>query len=212
MPINNKPTNIYHQGWIFRILQSPNHTEIPPILLIHGWTGDENSMWIFSGHLQNKATLIAPRAPVPLEPSGFAWVSKNNQSYPEYKKVGLQLWQGIESIGSLMNIPLKPLRIVGFSQGAAVALTLLCLQPEKVDKVALIAGFTPADPPKEVDLRHVSCFISHGLQDKVVPISNAFETKEYLEMRGANTIFCQSDVGHKIDVKCFYNLSRFLLS
>ena len=31
------------------------------ILLLHGWTGDENSMWIFASRLPDQAILISPR-------------------------------------------------------------------------------------------------------------------------------------------------------
>ena len=32
-------------------------------LLLHGWTGDENSMWVFSQAFPETDFLIAPRAP-----------------------------------------------------------------------------------------------------------------------------------------------------
>ena len=63
---------ISFDDWTLRVRVS--QSEHPRLLvLIHGWTGDENSMWIFTRGLSPDYWMMAPRAPHPAEPSGFSW-------------------------------------------------------------------------------------------------------------------------------------------
>jgi hypothetical protein len=45
------------------------------MLLIHGLTGDENSMWIFARNLSAEYWMIAPRAPhaSQMAQGGYSW-------------------------------------------------------------------------------------------------------------------------------------------
>ena len=43
------------------------------LVMIHGWTGDENSMWVFARRFSEQYWIIAPRAPHPADPQGFSW-------------------------------------------------------------------------------------------------------------------------------------------
>ena len=46
-------------GWTLRV--RPAQTADPRLLvLLHGWTGDENSMWIFAKRLSPAYWMIAP--------------------------------------------------------------------------------------------------------------------------------------------------------
>ncbi len=60
-------------GWTFR----SHLSEASPfriLLLLHGWTGDENSMWTFTKKFSNYA-FLSPRAPylAPAERGGYSW-------------------------------------------------------------------------------------------------------------------------------------------
>lgn len=43
--------------------------DAPLIIMLHGLGGDENVMWIFERALPKHATVIAPRAPIWIEPN-----------------------------------------------------------------------------------------------------------------------------------------------
>ncbi|MFM8876383.1 MAG: hypothetical protein ACKOGC_09960, partial [Anaerolineae bacterium] len=43
------------------------------LVMIHGLTGDENSMWVFARRFSSKYWIVAPRATHPAIPQGFSW-------------------------------------------------------------------------------------------------------------------------------------------
>src|SRR5512143_3028448 len=63
---------IEFEDWVLRI-RPTTHKPAHLMLLLHGFTGDENSMWVFARDLPRQYWMIAPRAPHFTEPSGFSW-------------------------------------------------------------------------------------------------------------------------------------------
>ncbi len=62
MPTATDTKLISFDDWTLRV--HPSQSANPRLLvLIHGWTGDENSMWIFTRRLSPDYWMIAPRAP-----------------------------------------------------------------------------------------------------------------------------------------------------
>ena len=62
MQAANNPALETFDGWTLRVRasDSPNPRLL---LLLHGWTGDENSMWVFARGLSPNYWIVAPRAP-----------------------------------------------------------------------------------------------------------------------------------------------------
>ena len=56
------------------------------ILMLHGWTGDENVMSVFGASIPADYWLISPRGPVKAVPSGFGWLSGEPQKYADYSE------------------------------------------------------------------------------------------------------------------------------
>ncbi len=46
--------------WIIRVREPESTGSYPVILLLHGWTGDENAMWVFANRLPRNSLLISP--------------------------------------------------------------------------------------------------------------------------------------------------------
>jgi len=61
-----------YNGWTMRV----RHAVGEParlILLLHGWTGDENSMWVFAHKFPENLWIAAPRAPHSAEGGWYSW-------------------------------------------------------------------------------------------------------------------------------------------
>src|SRR5574340_1027540 len=72
MPVPSNTEFLQFADWKLRV--RPARAEPGRLLvLIHGWTGDENSMWVFKRELPEYLWIIAPRAPYTTEPSGYSW-------------------------------------------------------------------------------------------------------------------------------------------
>lgn len=195
----------------------PTGSGIPRLmLLLHGWTGDENSMLVFAGKLPQTAWLVAPRGQYAAVQDGYSW-------YPPGRR---SVWPGLDvfrpAVQSLLdlitpeNFPgasLEQVDLVGFSQGAALAYAFALLHPHKVRAVAGMAGFLPdgvatflgSDKP----LSGKPIFVTHGSQDTIVPVEMARRGVEFLQQAGAEVTYCEDDVGHKLSADCFSSLEAF---
>jgi phospholipase/carboxylesterase len=203
-------------GWTIRLRPTQAH---PPrhLLLIHGWTGDENSMWIFARRLPRDYWVVAPRAPFATKPAGFSWRvgAPGTGSWLEpddLRKSAETLLSMLDSLASEHGLPVKPWNVMGFSQGGALAATLALLFPERVQRLALLAGFVPPEAESLAaarPLRGKHVYVAHGSLDELVDVELGRRAAQVLESAGATLEFCEDEVGHKVSVNCMSGLESF---
>lgn len=183
------------------------------IILIHGWTGDENSMWIFADRLPSNALILAPRGLYRTPLGGFGWHKINKNGWPHVD----DFFPAIESLDRLISsgrfgIKTSNLSLVGFSQGAALAFIYALHEPKKVSRIAGLSGFLPMGVESLVDnqrLKEMPVFIAHGEYDKLVPVKMARDAVKLLEVAGAQVTYCEDTVGHKLSLNCYRGLEKF---
>jgi phospholipase/carboxylesterase len=188
------------------------------LLLIHGWSGDEDSMWVFVDGLPPDTWVIAPRAPFRAEPYGYSWRPLQPETFGRPSLEALTpaaegLLALVDSYARSFLLSGHQFDVMGFSQGAALANTLAFLHPERVGKVAILAGFVPAGLEALVPRRPLqgkAFFVGHGTRDEIVSIERAHQSVELLRQAGADVAFCEDDVGHKVSADCRRALVAFL--
>lgn len=192
----------------------------PPrlMLLIHGLTGDENSMWVFARGMPGQYWMVAPRAPYHAQPGGYSWRDPASSSPSERHRLE-QLRAGAEKLITLVDeysasagIDSHTFDVMGFSQGAAMSNVLAFLYPQRVRKVGILAGFVPSGLDERVSQRPLEgkpFFVTHGIRDEMVPIDRARASVAVLEQAGANVTYCEDDVAHKVSVNCLRALKDF---
>jgi phospholipase/carboxylesterase len=186
----------------------------PVFLLLHGWTGDENSMWIFAPQLPRDALLIAPRGFYQSSGSGYSWNPKQSPKWPDISDFfpAVELLFSMLSDHSFPEAKFAELHLIGFSQGAALAYSIVAIYPERVASIAGLSGFLPEGasesllPGKHTGL---PVFIAHGSQDTLVPVELAWMSVNLLQAAGATVVYCEDVVGHKLSAKCFHGLEAF---
>lgn len=209
--------NLQLQDWIMRVRQPPGEGIFPVLLMLHGWTGNENSMWVFSSHLPQDYLCIAPRGLYAEAQGGYSWYA--------HRKYGLPTLTEFEPAITALLILLTPvnfpaadftrLHLVGFSQGAALAYSFALLYPEKVTTMAGLSGFVPEASEsffRDNRLNGMPVFIAHGTQDELVPVERTRLGIGLLERAGAIVSYCEDDVGHKLSSSCFRSLGEFYKS
>jgi len=207
------------EDWVVRFREPGGEGPHPVIMLLHGWTGDENAMWIFASRLPENHLLIAPRGPYKTPYKGYSWYPvKRGNIWPSLEDIK----PAVDNLLNLMEVwPDSPaadfsqLRLAGFSQGAAMAYTTALLYPDRVISLAGLAGFMPEGASKHIHnhpLDGMPIFISHGKEDELVPIEKAREAVSLLERSGAKVTYCEHDVGHKLNAECFQGMEVFFAS
>ncbi len=204
----------YIDDWVIATRQPEGPGPHPIFLLLHGWTGDENSMWIFSSRLPDQGLLIAPRGIFTAPSGGYGWHPHQPGVSPlidDYRPAIARL-RDLLSTKYFPSADFSRLNLVGFSQGAALAFTFLLTQPGQIQSVAGLSGYLPAGA-SELDtrqlIRNKPVFISHGVQDQLVPIARAREAVETFMGLGASVTYCEDEVGHKLSASCFRELEAF---
>lgn len=209
------PWNTYETPFLFRVYPPKKNSPSSIFILIHGWTGNEFSMSVFHQAATGNAYCIAPRGIIEIESEKYGWVDirKNpNPSFSDFSKVSRQLLGSIQTL--IRNYGLdyeQKINLIGFSQGAVVAISLAIEFPEAFNKIALLSGFLPHDPPPNppASIKNLKIYIAHGTQDNIVDFIQAEMTYAYFSGFGVQTKLCQEEIGHKIGAKCVLNLKKF---
>ncbi len=186
----------------------------PVIVLLHGWTGDENAMRVFSSRMPIGAVLLFPRGIYPSPLGGYGWHPHSTKVWPSIDdfRPALDALMELLTPDHFPHADFSRLHLVGFSQGAALVYTLALLQADRVTSFAGLSGFLPdkADALELGDgLRGKPGFIAHGDQDDIVPVDRARKAVELFQKAGAQVTYCEDEVGHRLSANCFRGLEAF---
>jgi phospholipase/carboxylesterase len=216
MPDLNNTSLISFGNWTLRIRES---TDPAPrlLLLIHGHTGDENTMWVFARSMSDQYWMVAPRAPYTAEDGGFSWRTLQTRNYDELSpemlgSVAEALISLVDEYSASAGIEASVFDVMGFSQGAAVSSVLAFMYPERIRKTGLLAGFVPKGLKEQLTQRPLEgkpFFVAHGTKDETVPIARARASIALLERAGAQVTYCEDAVGHKVSLTCLHALQKF---
>ena len=208
---------IEFQNWTLRIRKT-DHPTPRLLLMLHGFTGDENSMWLFARDLPSHYWIVAPRAPHTAAPSGYSWrpLQADNFGRPNLE----QLRPSAEALIKLIDayqlsagLEVRVFDVMGFSQGAAMSNLLAFLYPERIRKSGILAGFVPGGLDELVARRPLEgkpFFVAHGTKDETIPVDRARASIEILEQAGAHVTYCEDEVGHKVSLNSLRALRDFL--
>ena len=222
------PTNtslIQFNDWTLRIREA---TEQPSrlLLMLHGFTGDENSMWVFARDLPKHFWMIAPRAPHKAELFGYSWRALQpgtlrpaqggafgRPSFEELLPAAEALIRLVDEYQASAGIEAGDFDVMGFSQGGAMSSLLAILYPQRICKVGILAGFVPGGLEEDIQKRPLAgkkIFVTHGTKDDMVSIDRARASMGLLEQAGASITYCEDDVGHKVSLNCMKALRSYL--
>ncbi|QRN83604.1 dienelactone hydrolase family protein [Chloroflexota bacterium] len=217
MAEQTEPKEILIGNWPFKVSvpQQVPTSETRLLLLLHGHLGNENVMWILTKPIPKAFIMLAPRAPVQLGPNQYSWHAIGSQ-WPDlentYRALGSQLLSRVDQWIDHNKLKITKFDVMGFSQGAVMAYALSFLFPERVNKVAALAGFVPyvwQSKLKDQTLAGRSYFISNGTEDEIVPIHKAHQSIEWLKEKGAQVTYCEGHTGHKLSAGCFKGLGDY---
>lgn len=166
-------------------LRSPGDAADRPLLvLLHGYGADENDLFALVPYLPEGISVAAVAAPLtpPWPMPGRSWYpidSLNTRDAAGITVAAEALLAWLDSAAS--DAP--SVALLGFSQGAAVALQALRLAPERIGAVAALSGYAaPGDLPNDALLREQkpAVFWGRGTHDDVIPQHLVDHTAQWL--------------------------------
>ncbi len=218
MPNPNDTSLVEFHGWTLRIRRSAQPAP-RLLLLVHGLTGDENSMWIFARDLPPRYWVVAPRAPysAEMEQGGYSWRPPQVENLDRFSLDQLHaaaegLIRLVDEYAASAELDASTFDVMGFSQGAAMCSLLAFLYPQRIGRVGILAGFVPDGLDGLIARQPLAgkpFLVVHGTKDQMVTIERARASVEILERAGANVTYCEDQVGHKVSVTCLRGLKKF---
>jgi phospholipase/carboxylesterase len=216
MRIPNDAELIAFHDWTLRVRRA-SRQPARLLLLLHGWTGDENSMWVFVRNFSSDYWIIAPRAPYAAEPSGYSWRTPQIEhrgwpSLEDFHSSADALIALVDDYATQNQIDASQFDMMGFSQGAALTNAIALLYPERVRRAGVLAGFLPTESESLIEKRPLKgkpFFVAHGTLDEMVKIEYARQSVEMLERAGACVTFYEDEVGHKLGANGLHKLEEY---
>jgi phospholipase/carboxylesterase len=146
--------------------------ERPLLLLLHGYGADERDLFGLTPYLPPEYVVASVRAPLtpPFPAPGYSW-------YPIEGLDGRDPVHVTDAASLVLDwldvaAPDAVVGLLGFSQGAAVALQALRLRPERFAFAVNLSGYvTPGPLPDDAALaeRRPPVFWGRGTRDDVIP-------------------------------------------
>jgi len=200
-----------------QIIRIKNASSYPAglILLLHGYTGNENSMDIFHNKIPDRYACISPRAFFKLDYGQYSWVNpqSTDANLSKYVSSAVEIHHSINDWISHLDGRINSTSVAGFSQGAALAYVYLALYPQEIDRVIGLSGFLPdgyESKFSQLDLSGKRIFLSHGSKDTIVPFEKSEQTAAFYKQAGGEVEFCTAHIQHKLSLACFNSLNSFL--
>lgn len=155
----------------------------PLLLLLHGYGSDERDLFGLVPFLPDSYVFAAVRAPLspPFPAPGWSWYpieGLDGRSSGAVTDAAEALIAWVEAATDAETIG-----ILGFSQGAAVALQALRLRPERFAFAVNLAGYVDPSPlPADARLaeRRPPVFWGRGARDEVIPPAAVAHTVQWL--------------------------------
>ncbi|CAN5379815.1 dienelactone hydrolase family protein [soil metagenome] len=183
----------------------------PLLVLLHGYGSHEGDLFGMSPGLPLGPVVASLRAPI-AENGGWAWWSRADSPSgdPRSDRVDAAAGAVIEWLDSLEYTSVS---LVGFSQGAALALQLLRHAPGRFTATVAIAGFVASGPhpgDAELAVSKPAVFWGRGTDDRVIPAEAVARTAIWLPEHADATIRIYEDLGHAISAPMLIDFVTFL--
>lgn len=174
------------------------------LILLHGYGADEHDLLPIAHELDPRLRAVSLQAPISLGGGARAWFNlafgPQGISYDDAEvRAGIQA--AADAVEAIARTSPRPI-LLGFSQGAGMALAVALTRPELVAGVISLSGVLRALRPDELapaeKLRGFPIFAAHGTQDPMVPLALGRVIKEEATRVGAALEWHEYPMGHMV--------------
>lgn len=189
-------------------------------VLLHGLGADEHDLLGVAATLPHHLQRVSLRAPLSLPWGGYAWYPL--RTVPGGAAPGIPWPKGTSEAGGLAAavaavratcaaLPAAaPAVLIGFSQGAAVALATVLAAPAEFAGCALLSGLLPAGIALGPLPPGFPVFVAHGTEDHLLPLAEGRRLRDHLQAAGAAVAYHEYALAHGIADEELEDLAAWL--
>ncbi|MSQ24357.1 MAG: hypothetical protein EXR58_07400 [Chloroflexi bacterium] len=210
----------WHSAAGLRYLQidpSVEAANLPMIICLHGRGADASDLAGLASQLHPGGyRWILPQAPLPIPigpgQMGWAWYSLDgdrSQSIVDAREITSRF---VAEVFETLPGSAGATALMGFSQGAAMALHLSLAAAESFGAVVAMSGYLPAPETvhRPLDGPSQNILIVHGTEDQTLAIDLARTTRDQLREMGLSPQYEEFAMGHQITPESLARVSDFL--
>lgn len=174
------------------------------LVLLHGYGADERDLVPLGEELDPALSVVSLRGPLSLGGRMRAWfnLQQTRDGFlvdpEEVRRSGKVLDEALAGLAAARG----PLIVLGFSQGACMAIRAAFAAPERFRALVSLSGVPPGlgadDGPPPAALRGKPAFAAHGTRDPLLPPIAGHEVRATLEGAGMDVTFREYAMGHQI--------------
>ena len=229
-------TAAYITGLTHRVRSPKENNRLekhPVLLLVHGRHGNEDVPWIFARNIPDHWLIVAPRG-IEFEPesaeheTGYSWIEMPPTGWPDievFDGAVQALSDFVQALPEVYGADPERVIVMGFSQGAAVALATAIQHPHIFSGIASLVGFVPSIVPSINDtdhhnedeervngqpLKNVPVWMAAGERDERIPLEIAIASRDTVQAAGADVRWEVYETGHKLNGKGMRDLTAWL--
>jgi phospholipase/carboxylesterase len=207
--------------WVERTVAPRQADARPPLLvLLHGIGADENDLLPLAPLVDPRFTVTSLRAPRPYH-GGWAWFDlgfrADGSVVPDVAgaraaEADLVAW--LAAAPARHGTDADRTFLLGFSQGAMMALGALGTVPERLAGVVALSGRTPEGlfevrAPSDA-IGRVPLLVAHGTHDDVLPVENGRRIRAAFAPTSRDLTYREFPVGHGIAPEEMQLVARWL--
>lgn len=175
------------------------------LVLLHGYGADEHDLLGLAPELDPAFSAVSLAAPLRLPWGGRAWFALEQSAtgfHWDPTEVRAAAALATEAVEAVAKADGKPPLLLGFSQGACIALLVALQRPGLVRGVLSLSGVPPdragAEAAHGTAARGLPVFAAHGTLDPLLPLPVGQHTRAVLEEAGCAVIWREYEMGHQI--------------
>lgn len=194
----------------------------PLLLLLHGVGSDERDLMGLAPHLDPRAFIVSARAPNALGPGANAWFTFSvrpdgtrlvDTAQAEASRLRILQFLG-EFLAAEPGIDPARVYLVGFSQGAIMAASVLLTEPARVGGIVMMSGRVLPEAlaarAPDAALAGKPVLVVHGTADGVLPIAHGRETRAAFSKLPLALTYQEFAMGHEVSAQSLAAVTAWL--
>lgn len=162
-------------------------------------------------NLEGKLHIVMPNAP--LENGKRSWYPLPKEIDGKIVEDDTGLIKSKELIASSLNPYIdtsKKTYLGGFSQGAALSISLGISSDIDCNGIIAISGYVPSASNLKINNKDIEIYLAHGSKDTTISIGTHNKSIAFLKENGLNPLEFVDDCGHTISKAMIANLTDWL--